>query len=259
MVHFVTSQERLTSQYDCSTSYTSTESACSDQKISTAELVLTFEFQPDLRYCGRARGHKDFASVCFAALSPSVDNRAAGRSLLGVCTRHIIALSVRLPRKLVACLEPPIALDADAVAQSARKSHSNLQVLPVGSSFGGRKQRYVWDGQAIKVIDTEELATKQTKRQHFLAQLRDMSDSVRAAFLPEKDLVTPDYWAYSFWRNSHRFFSSAITVFATQVGPLSFLLMTCTLVLASMNVIACPNGHMVPACDVPNSKQSVRC
>ena len=111
--------------------------------------------------------------------------------------------------------------------QTSRKTHSNLQVLPVGSSLGGRKQRYVWDGQAIRVIDTEELATKQTKRQHLLAQLRDMSDSVKAAFMPEKDLVTPDYWAYSFWRNSHRFFSSAITVFATQVSDTNILSYLC--------------------------------
>ena len=88
----------------------------------------------------------------------------------------------------------------------------------MGSSSGGRKQQYVWDGKVIKVIDTEELASKQTKRQHLSAQLRDFRSSVLSSFLPDKDLVTGDYWAYSFWRNSHRFFSSATTVFATQVN-----------------------------------------
>ena len=101
--------------------------------------------------------------------------------------------------------------------QKSGKTHDNLELLPVGSSHGGRKQRFVWDGKAIKVIDTEELASKQTKRQHLTAQLRDWRSSVLSAFLPDKELVTADYWGYSFWRNSHRFFSSATTVFATQV------------------------------------------
>ena len=102
--------------------------------------------------------------------------------------------------------------------QRSGKTPDGLEVLPVGSSNGGRKQQYVWDGKVIKVIDTEELASKQTKRQHLSAQLRDFRSSVLSSFLPDKDLVTGDYWAYSFWRNSHRFFSSATTVFATQVS-----------------------------------------
>ena len=101
--------------------------------------------------------------------------------------------------------------------QNSTKTHDNLELLPVGSHYGGREQRYVWDGKAIRVIDTEELASKQTKRQHLTAQLRDWRSSVVSAFLPDKELVTADYWGYSFWRNSHRFFSSATTVFATQV------------------------------------------
>ena len=91
-------------------------------------------------------------------------------------------------------------------------------MLPVGSRIGGRQQQYVWDGKAIKIIDTEELASKQTKRQHLSSQLREWRRGVQSSFLPDKDLVTGDYWAYSFWRNSHRFFSSATTVFATQVS-----------------------------------------
>ena len=101
--------------------------------------------------------------------------------------------------------------------QNSTKTHDKLELLPVGSRYGGREQRYVWDGKAIRVIDTEELASKQTKRQHLTAQLRDWRSSVVSAFLPDKELVTADYWGYSFWRNSHRFFSSATTVFATQV------------------------------------------
>ena len=101
--------------------------------------------------------------------------------------------------------------------QKSGKDQTQLQLLPVGSSHGGRKQRFVWDGKHIKVVDTDELSSEQTKRQHLIAQLRDLRNSIVSAFVPDKELVTSDYWSYSFWRNSHRFFSSATTVFATQV------------------------------------------
>lgn len=120
--------------------------------------------------------------------------------------------------RLLSCVSPLIKLQACAVPlQKSGRINDNLELLPVGSSYGGRKQRFVWDGKAIKVVDTEELSSKQTKRQHLTAQLRDWRSSVLSAFLPDKELVTSDYWGYSFWRNSHRFFSSATTVFATQV------------------------------------------
>ena len=83
MVHFVTAEERLTSQEGCSTSYDIPQAANVRRSTAFAEVFMEFEFQPDLRHT--QPGRSAFASVCFAALSPSQDSKAAGRPLLGVC------------------------------------------------------------------------------------------------------------------------------------------------------------------------------
>lgn len=185
MVRFVVSSSRETSQEGCSTSYSEPFQFDRSHKVEAAG-ALVFELisptaQSTCRSPQRMRGGL-FAAIGLDVPSSGGGSQSSGKLVLG----------------------------------KSGKTHDNLELLPVGSSHGGRKQRFVWDGKAIKVIDTEELASKQTKRQHLTAQLRDWRSSVLSAFLPDKELVTADYWGYSFWRNSHRFFSSATTVFATQ-------------------------------------------
>ena len=207
-------EDRRSSQYECSTSYVLPGNSAHRRCTASVELVFELTYPSDQK-SRSLRVPGAFAALCFAALAPSTEKRTAGRSVLGVR----LSMHIAIHTKSLVVIE--LTGRPSSHLQGSRNAHSHLDLLPVGSHLGGRQQRYVWDGQAIKVIDTEELAFKQTKRQHLLAQLRDWSESVKAAFMPEKDLVTPDYWAYSFWRNSHRFFSSAITVFATQVCTLT--------------------------------------
>lgn len=83
MVTFVTG-DRLTTQYECSTSYSLPAKA--SRSSDCAEYVLEFDFRPDLHRDSRQRPQGLFASVCFAAVGPASDNRAAGKPLLGVRT-----------------------------------------------------------------------------------------------------------------------------------------------------------------------------
>ncbi|KAL3140715.1 hypothetical protein ABBQ32_005271 [Trebouxia sp. C0010 RCD-2024] len=184
MVRFTTCSSRSTSELGCSTSYAL---SCQLETPGSRSEKLVFELLP-LRAAASGGKPKTKKNACalFAAIGLNIPS--PGNSHQGNKANFL----------------------------KSGKTPDGFELLPVGSRIGGRQQQYVWDGKAIKIIDTEELASKQTKRQHLSSQLREWRRAVQSSFLPDKDLVTGDYWAYSFWRNSHRFFSSATTVFATQ-------------------------------------------
>lgn len=74
---------------------------------------------------------------------------------------------------------------------------------------------YIWDGRRVVEEDgffDEKRDAQNTVHRHVQQRL----DSIKAAFFPRPELVTPDYWEYVKWRGWHRLFSSMSSIFSTQ-------------------------------------------
>ncbi len=146
---------------------------------------------------------------------------------------------------------PPVA----SISAKTTKHYNTIStapagtILPVGLKRGPHPRRYLWDGHrlvAVELSDLESvssaasaLATEnenQTSNNggHGKHRRRNNSNRVfiplpsldhaiarwlhgtRAAFFPNPNEVTPDYWEWCKWRAAHRIFSSMASVFGTQ-------------------------------------------
>jgi len=74
---------------------------------------------------------------------------------------------------------------------------------------------YVWNGKRLIGEDAffdEKRDAHNTVQRHVQQRL----ESIKSAFFPRPELVTPDYWEYVKWRGWHRLFSSMSSIFSTQ-------------------------------------------
>ncbi|KAI8472022.1 MAG: vitamin B6 photo-protection and homoeostasis-domain-containing protein [Monoraphidium minutum] len=109
---------------------------------------------------------------------------------------------------------PLASLSKTALDGSA--AQNGLLLLPVTTRRGGQLRQYAWDGSRIKPVNTDLLGERYTPAARLLDHLAGLRRGVAASFLPNRDDVTDDYWAWLRWRLGQRFCSAVVLNFATQ-------------------------------------------
>ncbi|GBF91115.1 hypothetical protein Rsub_04784 [Raphidocelis subcapitata] len=110
----------------------------------------------------------------------------------------------------------PFAPLASLTSSAAAAAQNGLQLLPVTTNRGGKRQQFAWDGSRIKPVSTELLGDGYTPAARLLEHLSELQRGVAASFLPRPEDVTEDYWPWFKWRLGQRFCSAVVMNFATQ-------------------------------------------